>query len=403
MWNITKKAKDRFTTNNLLPIHESDDDWEIALKEAKEEGEDLIASLREELDEVKAELLQVLPSRFVPFLEDGSLNQPTLPKAVREDYLKSMQEADEEFEHILEAAAKQTNQALPFLPTAVQDVFAESIHDATIERIERHQDALHLYINTDGGFNTKSLIHFSFIGVTSEESDEPLEVGQWFIYDELQKTDDGFAFRVLFDCPESQWTIAMKTLDAQYFYRPAEYSRLRDEEKLEDTSLTEYLTKLHPEDRYWFITPDVECSVQTLSNNLILENGSIEFGEEEMTVTLGNDHFSYDLSEYNPIAFIYTDVYEDPYAHLNEPVPIDDLETATLSDDLEWQVRAWNTMYAYPNPHEISDIINQVLSKIEMTEENEMMISMYAEHFYKENILTNDVVEKYRTIIDIEE
>lgn len=400
MWNITKKAKNTFITNNLLPIHESDDDWEIALREAEEEGEDLITRLREELDEVKAELLHVLPSPFIPFLENGSLNQPTLPKTVREDYLKWMQEADEEFEHILEAASERTNQALPFLPMPVQDVFAESIHDATIERIKRDQDTLHLYVNTDGGFNSKSLIHFSFIGVTSEESDKPLEVGQWFIYDELQKIDGGFAFRVLFDCPESQWTIAMKGLDAQYFYRPAEYSRLRDEEKLEDTSMTEYLTKLNPKDRYWFITPHVECSIQSLSNNVILENGSIDFRENVMSVTVGNERFSYDLSEYNPISFIYTDIFEDPYAHLNEPVPTEELETAALSDDLEWQVRAWNTMYVYPNPHEISDIINQVLSKIEMTEENEMMISVYVDHFYKEKILSDVVVEKYRTIID---
>jgi hypothetical protein len=43
MWNISKEVKGKFLKYNLLPIHESDQDWEIALREAKEEGEDLIS------------------------------------------------------------------------------------------------------------------------------------------------------------------------------------------------------------------------------------------------------------------------------------------------------------------------------------------------------------------------
>ena len=240
MWNLSKEANEKFLTCNLLPIQESDHDWEIALREANEEGEDLIARLNEELQEVKEELLHVLPSRFIPYLKNSTLNQPTLPKSVREDYLKWMQEADKEFEQILDAAYENTIQAVTHLPSSVQDVFAESLHDSIIERIERDGDTLHLYVNTDGGFSSKALIHLIFKGVISEETDEPIQTGQWFIYNELQKTDDGFAFRVLFDCPESQWTITMKELDAQYYYRPKEYTRLRDEDKVKDTSITEY-------------------------------------------------------------------------------------------------------------------------------------------------------------------
>ncbi len=121
--------------------------------------------MKEELDEVKEELLHVLPSRFIPYLENGTLNQPTLPKTIREDYLQWMREADKEFEQVLDAAFERTKQAVPFLSTAVQDVFAESLHDSTIERIEREGDTLHLYVNTDGGFSSKSLIHFIFKGV----------------------------------------------------------------------------------------------------------------------------------------------------------------------------------------------------------------------------------------------
>lgn len=398
MWNLTKEVKEKFSKCHLLPIHESDDDWKMAIREAKAEGEDLFTRLKEELEEVKEELLHVLPSRFITYVENGTLNQPTLPRTVREDYLQWMQDSAKEFEQILDAAYEQTQQAVAYLPNEVQDVFAESLHDSIIERMEREGDTLHLYINTDGGFSTKSHIHLIFQDVIMEESDEPLQVGQWFIYYELQKTDNGFAFRVLFDCPDAKWTITMKRMDAQYYYRPKVYTRLRDEEKLEETSLADYVPLLNPDDRYWLITPHLTCRIIAFKENLIVENGKIEFGQNEMVVTVESHRFIYDLKEYNPIQFIYTDVYEDPYGHFNEPVPIEEIEAAALGNDLELQVRAWNTMYA--NPNELVAIINRVLLKMKITEENEMIVSVYASHFYKNNILTEAVVEKYRNLID---
>jgi hypothetical protein len=398
MWNISKEVKGKFLKCNLLPIHESDQDWEIAQREAIEEGEDLHARLKEELEEVKMELLNVLPDGFIPYVKNGTLNQPSLPRTVREEYLQWIRRADKEFEQILDAAYEQTKHAVTYLPPAVQDIFAESLHDSTIERIVRERDTLHLYVNTDGGFSSKSLIHFTFQNVLAEETDEPIQVGQWFIYNELQKTDDGFAFRVLFECPDAEWTIAMKILDAEYYYRPIAYTILRDEGKIEETSLPEYVEQLNLEHRYWFITPHVKSAIKAFSETIIVENGKIECRQNEMVVTIGNELFTYNLDEINPISFIYTDVYEDPYARFSEPVPTEELETAALSEDLELQVRAWNTLYA--NPEELADIINRVLRKMDRTEENEMMLSIYVSHFYKKGILSEAVIEKYRMLID---
>ncbi|MFS1516391.1 DUF4085 family protein [Bacillus sp. SCS-151] len=398
MWNICKEAQENFLKCNLLPIHESDHDWEIALRGGKEEKDALFTYLKEQLARVKGELLHTLPNRFIPYLENGTLNQPTLPKAVREDYLQWMLEARKEFEQTLDAAYKQKKQAVPFLSTAVQDVFAGGLHDSTIERVERDGNTLHLYINTDGGFSSKSLIHLIFKGITSEEMDKPIQVGQWFVYDELQKTDDEFAFRVLFEGPYSQWTITMKELEAQYFYHPKEYILLRNDRKLEQTPVTEYISRLNSEFDYWLITPHIECAIQLVSENIVIENGSIEYGQNEMIVTVDNKHFTYNLNEYNPIKFIYTDVYEDPYAHQKVHVPKEEIELAALSDDLELQVRAWNTMHA--NPKELASIINRVLSKTVITEKNEMMLTVYTRYFYKNEVLIEENIEKYRTLID---
>ncbi|MFD1851345.1 DUF4085 family protein [Oceanobacillus bengalensis] len=398
MWNITKEAKGKFSRCNLLPIHESDHDWEIVLREAEEEGEDIIAALKADLLEVKEELLQILPDCFIPYVENGTLNQPTLPKTIRENYLQWMREADREFEQVLDAAHENTAHAVRSLPAAVQEVFNESLHDSIIERIEREGDTLHLYINTESGFQTKSMIHFTFRQIRAEDTDDPIQVGQWLVYNELQKTGDSFHFRVLFDSPEAEWTITMKHLDAEYFYRPCLYTVLQDEGKMEETSFSEFLAQLNPEHDYWFITPHVTCAIKELSENIVIENGNIEWAQNKMVVTVGKACFTYALDAYNPIEFIYTNVYEDPYAHQNEPVAMDELEQAALSDDIELQVRAWNTMYT--NPKELADIINCVLYKMEITEENEMIRTVYVNHFYKEGILTESIIEKYHTIID---
>jgi hypothetical protein len=60
----------------------------------------------------------------------------------------------------------------------------------------------------------------------------------------------------------------------------------------------------------------VKCVIKNLSENIILEHGKIEFGQDEMVLTVGNKRFTYDLEEYNSIKFIYTDVYEDPLCAL---------------------------------------------------------------------------------------
>lgn len=397
MWNISKEVKDEFLKHTLLPILETDEEWEMTLRDAEDEGEDLAARLTEELAEAKEQLLHILPDRFLPYLQDGTLNQPTLPLAVRMDYLKWVNDGCLEFEKAMSAAYENTKNVLVSLPAAVQDVFEESLHDSTIARIERDKNTLHLFVNTDGGFSTKAYIHFTFSGISSEETDFPVQVGQWFIYDELQKTDDGFAFRVLFDVPESQWTITMKELDAEYFYRPMDYTRLRDEEKLQDASLEKYLEGLNPDHRYWFITPDAVYPIHSFTEKIHIENGSISFTEHETVVITEKERYVYPFNEYNPISFIYTDIYEDPYAQLSEPLPNEEIEAAVLSDDLDLQVRAWNTMYT--NLYDLTETINHILKKLTITEQNEMIVSMYVNHFYQEGILSEDVIDQYQAVI----
>lgn len=398
MWNISMGVKDKFEKCNLLPIPESNEEWDMIIQEAKEVGEDLYARLEEELEDVKSELVQVLPNRFVPYLKNGLLNQPTLPEEVREDYLQWVREMEKEFEIQLDAAYERTIESIIDLPTTVQEVFTEGLHDSTIQRMERDEGTLHLYLNTDGAFSSKALIHLILKDIISEESEENITIGSWWIYNELQKTEEGFALRVLFDGPLKEWTITMKGMEASYYYYPSLLATLRDEEKLEVTSLTEYISQLDTRHRYWFITPDVTCEIEDLTGNVTFKNGIIEFGQNEFIIDDGSQTFRYHLDEYNPIECIYTNVYEDSNAIFDEPLPTAELETAALGNDLELQVRAWNTMYA--DPENLVDIINRVLLKAKVTEENEMMMSVFTSHFYQKGILSEANIKKFQMLIE---
>src|SRR5690606_13843011 len=137
MWNLTKEAWEKFLIGHSLVIPETDEEWSEIINEAKEEGENLLERLREELEEIKDDLLRFIPDRFIPYIEDGTINQPSLPKTIREDILKWQEQLNREFEQVLEAAAQNTQNAVRFLPEDVQEVFSESMHDAVLDRVER--------------------------------------------------------------------------------------------------------------------------------------------------------------------------------------------------------------------------------------------------------------------------
>ncbi|TFD94392.1 DUF4085 family protein [Jeotgalibacillus sp. R-1-5s-1] len=371
-WNIDKEMKELFRKQVILPIPESDDEWSIMLDEAAEEEIDLSGQMTEDLNEAKEELSSVLPDRFLPYLENGTLNQPDLPTDVREDYLQWIRESEIAFESKLNAAFENKEKAAVHLSSEAQNVFTDSLHDGVIQLVERNGNSLRLHVNNENGFSTKAMVILDFKGITSEESDEPIQTGQWFIYDELQKTDDGFALRVLFDCPESQWTIHMKELEAEALFRPKQYVTLKDEDKLDGLPVTEYLTLLNPEHSYRFISPT-----------------------EDISISL-NDEWA--LDDPHAIDYIYTNVFEDPYAHFNEPMPSDQILDAALSENIQLQVQAWNTLYH--NPQEHRQIINQLLRGIELTGENEMVIGLYVQHFYDAAVLDEENIRKFDVLIE---
>lgn len=389
MWHLTLQEKRAFEQAHVLSIPETDQEWESGLANAMEEGIDLLAEKKEDLDDVRGRLLSSIPERFYPYVLDGTFNTPLLPKSVREDYINWVNERTATFEGVLDAAHESKQGALPYLSDGAREVYEQSLHDAQIVGITRMDNQLVLHMDTTGGFCTKSVVFLIFTGIISEIGE--IAVGQYYIYDELIKTDDGIALRVIFDSPELEWTIEAASLDAVYYYPPKTYYDFSDTE-----DFIGYIASLNMEHPHYLITSNIQAEIVGIleaATYFILEAGALE--QRVDGIFLGDEFIAESFVACMP--FIHTSVYEDPYAYFSEPVPIEELEGAALSDNLELQVRAWNTMYA--NPQECVMIINHVLMRMTPTEDNEMMLYVYVRHFEKEGVLTEETREKYGAII----
>lgn len=372
MWYLSLQKKKDAEPAHMLPIKETDEEWERDLQIAKEEGIDLAAELREWLDEVRDQLLQELPEKFHPYIHNHTLNTQDLPKTVREEYLAWTESLDQTFREVLQSAHEMKKQALPYLPQNTQDVYSDSLHDAQIQMFERDNESLAIMLNTSGGFTSKAIVILKFISIQQEIGQ--LEKGSYYIYDELQKTEDGFALRVIWECPEVEWTIYCKTIEAAYYFRPLAYHDVT-----EQTDWQSFCKQLNPSYQHFIISDVVIPWDFTMPD------------ERTDGVYIGNIKIANSLQEC--IELIYCDTYEDPYAIFSVPVPAEELEQAIVSNDLEWKTRAFNTLYANPLDHR--EVINRILQKIDTNEDNELMISIMVEHFMKLELLDEETMKRF--------
>ncbi|MFJ6208327.1 DUF4085 family protein [Lysinibacillus sp. NPDC092081] len=373
-----------------LFIYESDEEWTQSLAYAKENDIDLFKEKKQELGGLRDSLMNYLPLRFQPYILDGTLNTPDVPKHVREDFLRWRNEQERLFENILDAAYDEKQKTLAYMKPKGREVFEQSLHDANIVSISRNATQVVLTLDMAGGFTAKSIISLTFNNIISEIGKIILK--QFYIYDELRKTANGFALRVIFDCPEVEWTIEAEELDAEFYYRPKTYSDFAA-----SGNFSGYVQTLQLEHGLIFITPQLKKQVIGLQQHapfLMLKNSHLY--ENEHGVFVDTIRVADKLEDC--IHFIHTDTYEDPYAHFSEPVAMQDLEEAALGTDLELKVRAWNTMYA--NPVQLAEKINQILMQMNPAQEDDMMQSVFIRHFNNEGILATELQAKFKDLLE---
>ena len=92
---------------------------------------------------------------------------------------------------------------------------------------------------------------------------ESLKAGIYTIYHELQKTNKGFAFRILSENNMEQ-TVEAEGLNARSYYDPVAYGHLYNEGILQNISIEQYIKKLNPRHCYTLLSQDIDISITQL-------------------------------------------------------------------------------------------------------------------------------------------
>lgn len=85
-----------------------------------------------------------------------------------------------------------------------------SLHDSVVKSVERiSKDTLIMILDCSGTFSEFDKLQVTFTGVTKCSIPENFE-GAWWLSHEIDLTNEGFEFGVLFDCPFEEVTICAK-------------------------------------------------------------------------------------------------------------------------------------------------------------------------------------------------
>ena len=383
MWHLTYTDYLRQQQANALTLPE---DWDALYTYYRNDGVNPDRIHSEELAMVKDELLQVLPERFIPYVEDGTINRPSLPEEVRQDFIQWQAQENAKFEELLGLTMIDFEEIKPKLEAKFAEVIEGGLHDAVITQIVDD----HIFINTEGGFTAKAFVILHLDNCTNRDGD--LQVGDTILYEETKLIDDQVALRFITN--RGEFTVQAAQIVADFYYRPMAYHELVANEVLPDVSAQTFINELDKTLAYVVIANNLALPITSFvvqgAELAQFDGGYIFKQEQAIFASINNELYELAPNELEWLSQIYTTTYVDPYAIFSEPVPSDELPAALQSTDLSLIVRAWNTLYENPTGHET--LINKAL--IELAEnvdnENNVMLDVYVAHFDALGIITND-------------
>ena len=383
MWYLTYDAYLRQQYANALQLPE---DWDALYTYYRKDGVNPDRIHSEELQAVKKDLLQVLPKRFVPYVEDGSLNRPTLVKEVREDFIAWQMEENARFEALLGSSMMDFEQHKAKFEPKLAEVIEGGLHDAIVTAIVDN----HIFINTEGGFTAKACVILHIDDCLQQQGN--LQRNDVILYEEIHLVEDEIHLRLI--THNGEVTFIAKNIEADFYYRPMPYHELIANEVLPDVTAHHFIKELDPNLNYFVITDQYVLPITSFviqgAELAQFEEGTILQKDNAIYLQINNELTKIAQSEIEWLSQLFTTTYVDPYAIFSEPVPNEQLPAALRSNDLTLIVRAWNTLYENPTGHEM--LINEALIELaeNVNNENNVMLDVYVAHFDALGIITND-------------
>lgn len=370
---FTKQWYEQMQHIGIMTYCESDEEWEDFIRSFEEDGDDVYEYLKNELEEVKEELYTILPKKFHPFIDNGTINQPSLPKNVRDDLIQWFKEQERKIEKVVEEAAEYHERIRNLLPASLHEIVECGLHDSNVQYIFRNGSSLRFtvdYVNSPHA--VKMVIDIN--DIISESSDNPIYEGMYWLYEEADIDSQGYRLGVLFSGAE--WEVVAKEFNVTYYYRNEHIFGLEEEETHDDPlqpipwdlpeSYTSFLSKYnggkpnHP----FILLREKEIEIHRfipLQELAIQEDllpfadchlGRLAFQKDQRIVYLDESGAVVNMAESFEqfLEQMLSKEYIEEVMEI-EPLSLDQLEEAIYSEDLELNVRAWDFIWQNPNEH----------------------------------------------------
>ncbi|PFS59460.1 hypothetical protein COC58_05655 [Bacillus cereus] len=180
------------------------------IESIKEWSEMDIQSLIEEIKERKTDLLKFLPESIHPFIHSTTINSEYPSNELKKLMKEWIEDCEKRRTHLDRFYLEQFHSIKKKLPTNIIQLHDYSLHDSVVKSVERRsKDTLIITLDCSGTFSEFDKLQVTFTGVTKCSIPENFE-GAWWLSHEIDLTNEGFEFGVLFDCPFEEVTICAK-------------------------------------------------------------------------------------------------------------------------------------------------------------------------------------------------
>lgn len=191
---FTKDRYKEMQISGCVKFIESIEEWEKMEQDYKQ-------SLKEEVEERKEELLKFLPESLHPYIHNNTINSECLPDELKKFLLEWNEDYEKRITHLDQSYIEHFNFIKKNLPSNVVQLPEFSLHDSVVLSTERtSKDTLTIFLDYSGTFSDFDKLQVTFTGVTKCFMPENFE-GAWWLYHEIELTEDGFELGILFDCP----------------------------------------------------------------------------------------------------------------------------------------------------------------------------------------------------------
>ncbi|WP_019914187.1 DUF4085 family protein [Paenibacillus sp. HW567] len=205
---LTKEWYEEMQITSFLLFPETKKDWEENIAWHISEGLNFEELRRVELEYRKNDLLKFLPEPFHPYIHDGTLNSQFPSEELRTMAEQWQNEYDKRMSIIRDEYSRYYLSIKDSLSENVVQFYQKSLHDAKVISVETpSEDIFIMTLDCSGGYHYHTNVQITFTGVKNLQPPD-LNVGSYWLYDEIYLTEAGFELHVLFDSPLMEFTIA---------------------------------------------------------------------------------------------------------------------------------------------------------------------------------------------------